>query len=60
MTLRALYLVTLDDASIVIKDPADDTQYFSGKFLEVPFKYLNYIVYSIRAIGNTLVVYVYN
>lgn len=60
MTLRDLYLITLDNASIIVKDAADDTLHFSGKFLDVPFKYLNYIVMEISAIGNTLVVSTYN
>ena len=60
MTLRDLYLITLDNASIIVKDAADDTLHFSGKFLDVPFKYLDYIVMEVRAIGNTLVVSAYN
>lgn len=60
MTLRDLYLLTLDDASIIVKDPVDDKIYFKGNFLGVPFRYLNYIVSEIRAIGNTLVVRVYD
>lgn len=60
MTLRDLYLVTFDNAPIIVKDPVDDRVYFSGKFLDLPFRYLNYIVAEIRAVGNTLVVRVYN
>lgn len=60
MTVRDLYLLTLDDASIIVKDAADVSVYFSGRFLDIPFKYMNYIIYQIRAIGNTLVVSVYN
>lgn len=60
MTVRDLYLITLDNASIILKDPVDDKIYFKGVFLDVPFRYLNYIISEIRAIGNTLVVRVYN
>ena len=60
MTVRELYLITLDNASIILKDPVDDEIYFKGVFLDVPFRYLNYIVSEIRAIGNTLVVRIYN
>lgn len=60
MTLRDLFILTRDDTTVIIKDAADDTLYYSGKFQEVPFKFMKFIVMEIRPIGNTLVVSTYD
>ena len=60
MLVKQIYAIAFNGASVVLKDAKDDEVYFEGKFGDFPYVYADHIVDSISAVGNTLVLYIYD
>lgn len=60
MTVRSLYVYAENDCKVVIKDAAEHRVLFSGYFSDFPYKYADSCVSSFSAIGNALVIFIYN
>lgn len=60
MLLKQIYAMAGRGQKVVLKDAADDHILFSGDFDNFPYLYSDHIVDSIRAIGNALVIFIFD
>lgn len=60
MLVKQIYALAAPNVKVVLKNAADNSIYFSGNFDDFPYTYSDYIVDSIRAIGSTLVICIYD
>lgn len=60
MLVKQIYAIAGHGQRVVLKDASDDHIFFAGDFDSFPYLYADYIVDSIRAVGNALVIYIFD
>lgn len=59
MTVRDLFANATSGCRVVLKDMLDRVVY-AGKFDDFPYKYADCYVHGINAVGNALVIWMYD
>jgi len=59
MTVRDLFANATSGCKVVLKDMVDHVVY-AGTFDNFPYKYADNFVHGINAVGNALVIWMYN
>lgn len=60
MTMKDIYILTVEEQKIMLRDAATFKPLFSGKPDDFPIKYADWTVFQLNAIGNILTIDIYN